>query len=92
MRTARPTTDAARARSLAAALAFLFGSVAFYAGHLAPAPRFTQNPSDSHGSPTLAVAVPAASPAGHENARAGAQAPREAKTTIAWTRPWGNKS
>ena len=69
MRAARRSTDAGRARSLAAALAFLFGSVAFYADHLASAPRFTQ-----------------------KNAHAGAQAPREAKTTIAWTRPWGNKS
>lgn len=86
------TTDAGRARSLAAALAFLFGSAAFYADHIASAHRFTQNPSDSHGSSTLAVAAPAASPAGRENAPAGAQAPREAKTTIAWTRPWGNKS
>jgi hypothetical protein len=92
MRAARRTTDAGRARSLAAALAFLFGSVAFYADHMASAPRFTQNPSDSHGSPTLVVAAPAALPAGGENAHAGAQAPREAKTTIAWTRPWGNKS
>jgi hypothetical protein len=91
MRAARGTNDAGRARSLAAALAFLFGSVAFYADHMA-APRFTQDPSDSHGSPTLAVAVAAASPASHENAHAGALARPEAKTAIAWTRPWGNKS
>lgn len=90
MRAARMTTDAGRARSLAAALAFLFGSVAFYADHLGSAPRFTQYPRDSHGSPTLAVAA-AATPAG-ENAKAGAPARREAKTAIAWTRPWGNKS
>lgn len=91
MRTARRTTDAGRARSLAAALAFVFGSVAFYADHMS-APRFTQDPSDSYGSSTLAVAAPAASPAGRENAIAGAQARPEAKTTIAWTRPWGNRS
>ena len=91
MRAACQARDAGRARSLAAALAFLFGSVAFYADHMA-APRFTQNPSDSHGSPTLAVAAAAASPVGHENAHAGAPARPEAKTTIAWTRPWGNKS
>lgn len=91
MGAARRTTDAGRARSLAAALAFLFGGAAFYADHLASAPRFAQHPSDSHGSHTLAVAVPTASPAGRENA-AGAPARPEAKTTIAWTRPWGNKS
>lgn len=92
MRTARRTTDAGRARTLAAALAFLFGSVAFYADHMASAPRFAQDPIDSHGGPRLAVAAPAAPPAGGENAAAGAQARPEAKTTIAWTRPWGNKS
>ena len=41
---------------------------------------------------TLAVAAAAALPAGHENAHAGAPARPEAKTAIAWTRPWGNKS
>lgn len=92
MRGARRTTDAGRASSLAAALAFVFAGTAFYADHLSAAPRFTQDPSDSHGSPTLAVAAAAASAAGRENARAGAPAPREAKTAIAWTRPWGNKS
>lgn len=91
MRAARRDSDASRARSLAAALAFLFGAVAFYADHMA-APRFTQYPSDSHGSSTLAVAVAAASPAVRENAHGGAPARPEAKTTIAWTRPWGNKS
>lgn len=78
-----------RAGSLAAALAFVFGSVAFYADHMA-APRIAQAAGNSHGSPELAVIVPAASPAGH--AGAGAPARPEAKTTIAWAKPWGNKS
>jgi hypothetical protein len=92
MNAARRMDDASRIRTLASALAFVFAGAALYADGMNAHPRFTQNPSDSLGSPTLDVTVAAASPADTENANNGGQHRREATTTIAWTRPWGNKS
>jgi hypothetical protein len=87
MTAARRTNDAGRARSLAAALAFLVAGVAFYADHMSAAPRFA-NPGGAQP-PALAVMEEAALPPGTESL---AHAPQEARTAIAWTRPWGNQS
>jgi hypothetical protein len=92
MNAPRKRTEARRARSLAGALACLFAGAALYANSIDEGTRITQDPSGSNGNPTLDVAVAAVTADGYENADGDAQAPREAKTAIAWTRPWGNKS
>ena len=89
---ALPVSEARRIRNLAAGLALVLGGAALYAEGLTAPKRFLSYPSDSHGSPTLDVAVAAASPAARENTSTGAPVRRLAETSIAWTRPWGNKS
>ena len=85
----RLDSTARRAGRLAGSLACVLASAALYAHQVGFAVK--QHPSDSHGSPTLAVAAAFGKPKARENAGGGVKAPPRARMATAWTSPWGWK-